>query len=155
MKWSYEKPTQPGWYWLRDASLSDEYVVVPVEFGYNDIIITGPKKLKVRHESGTWSDVEKVGPEHQWAGPIPFPAESKKTSVDRAVELMSVPAKDLPPIALAFRNQLCSELGMCMEVCLTAFAVYANLVEGLECDDAAYAPRGVDVEWFATHICNR
>lgn len=30
-------------------------------------------------------------------------------------------------------------LGMCIEVCLTAFAAYAQVVEGLSCSDNAYA----------------
>jgi hypothetical protein len=46
--------------------------------------------------------------------------------------------KDLPPPALKFAMALGKEYGMCGEVMLTAYAVYAQIVEDLSCDDPAY-----------------
>lgn len=75
--------------------------------------------------------------------------EVKRDAVDRAQELMTVPAGMLPPGALAVRNKFCSELGMCAEVCLTAFAAYAQVVEGLPCADVQYRvpPDGREAAW--------
>lgn len=73
---------------------------------------------------------------------------ASQTAVERAAELLNIPIKDLPPLAVQFRNRLCSEMGLCLEVCLTAFAAYAQCVEGLPCDDEAYKARPQDVHWF-------
>ncbi len=72
------------------------------------------------------------------------------TAVERGMELLQVVRSKLPPLALEFRDKLCREVGMCIEVCLTAFAVYANIVEGLPNDDIAYEPRPTDRDWFAS-----
>jgi len=70
------------------------------------------------------------------------------TAIERGREMMVIPMEKLPPIALEFARKLCSEVGMCGEVFLTAFAVYAQCVEGLPCDDDLYTARPQDVEWF-------
>lgn len=70
------------------------------------------------------------------------------TAVERAVELMHVPQNKLPPLALAAARRLCSEVGGCMEVFITAFAGYAKVIEGLENTDPAYEPRPSDVAWL-------
>jgi hypothetical protein len=54
------------------------------------------------------------------------------TAEDRGMALMHVPMKDLPPLAMEFAKKLCREVGMCGEVLLTAYCVYAQCVEGLE-----------------------
>lgn len=77
------------------------------------------------------------------------------TAVGRGIELLSVPRLQLPPLALAFRDQLAAEVGLCLEVCLTAFVVYAQLVENLPNDDELYRPREVDRAWFASQIKER
>ena len=69
-------------------------------------------------------------------------------AVDRAIGLMAVPLRDLPPLATAFRQHLAMKVGMCMETCITAYAVYAQCVEGLACDDPLYLARSEDHEWF-------
>jgi hypothetical protein len=71
------------------------------------------------------------------------------------MELMSVKAKDLPPLALEFRGVLCREVGMCMETCITAFACYAQAVEGLECHDDLYQIRPDHSEWFAKRLASQ
>jgi len=73
-----------------------------------------------------------------------------QTAVERAMHLFcNVPRKDLPTLAMEFESHLCREVGYCGEVILTAFAVYAQCVEGLPCDDELYKAREKDVEWFA------
>lgn len=69
-------------------------------------------------------------------------------AVRRGVQLATIPMKDVPPLAIEFLRHLAKKVGMCGEVCITAFAVYAQCVEGLPCDDSLYAARPDDIEWF-------
>lgn len=71
-----------------------------------------------------------------------------KTAEERGMEMMLIPMNQLPPLALKFGRHLCKQVGMCGEVLLTAWTVYAQCVEGLECKDALYQARPVDIEWF-------
>ncbi len=61
---------------------------------------------------------------------------------------MNVKGKDLPAIALAYRNHMARTHGGNTEVCVTAFAHYAQIVEGLLCDDDLYKADGLSVKWF-------
>lgn len=71
-------------------------------------------------------------------------------AVDRGVELLHVKGRDLPPLAKEFLGHLVREGGSaCLEVFLTAFAVYAQCVEGLPCDDDLYQARPQDIAWFS------
>jgi hypothetical protein len=74
------------------------------------------------------------------------------TAEERGRELMLIKMGDLPPLALEFGKHLCEELGMCGEVLLTAWTVYAQIVEGLHCTDALYQARACDIEWFTTRV---
>jgi hypothetical protein len=67
---------------------------------------------------------------------------------DRAEELMHVKAGNLPPLALAMRQRICKQFGMCGEACLTAFAYYAQTIEGLECYDDLYQVNPADEKWL-------
>ena len=71
-----------------------------------------------------------------------------KTAEERGMEMMSVPMNQLPPLATKYAKKLCGEVGMCMEVLLTAWTVYAQCVEGLTCTDELYKARPQDIEWF-------
>jgi len=73
------------------------------------------------------------------------------TAEEKGMEMMQVPMRVLPPLAIRFADKLCSEGGACMEVILTAFTVYAQCVEGLPCSDNLYKARDQDIEWFETH----
>ena len=64
--------------------------------------------------------------------------ESKDTMA-RAHELMEMKRWRLPYACFMYAQHLCREMGMCMEVLLTAYAHYANYLEELPCDDEAYA----------------
>ncbi len=70
------------------------------------------------------------------------------TAEQRGSALLHEPIKSLPPLALEFAKKLCSEIGMCMEVALTAYTIYAQCVEGLPCTDALYQASPVDIAWF-------
>lgn len=61
-----------------------------------------------------------------------------KDAVARAMELMQVPIRDLPPLAQAMGQRLSSRFGMCMETLITAYAFYAQAIEGYATDDQAY-----------------
>lgn len=59
-------------------------------------------------------------------------------AVERGIEMMHIPMRDLPDEALVMCKYMCDRYMMCMEVMLTAYVVYAQVVEGLECDDDLY-----------------
>lgn len=63
-------------------------------------------------------------------------------ALQRASEMMRIPMKDLPEIAVEYAKCLCKQVGMCMETLYTAWAVYAQIVEKLPCDDSLYIPNG-------------
>lgn len=71
------------------------------------------------------------------------------TAEERGIEMMHIPIKDLPKLAREFANHLCKLLGGCGEVLLTAWTVYAQVVEGLTCSDSLYMAREEDKQWFA------
>lgn len=62
------------------------------------------------------------------------------TAEERGMALMSLPMNQLPPLALSYLKDLCFRVGMCGEVCLTAYITYAQLSEGLVCTDTLYLP---------------
>lgn len=73
-------------------------------------------------------------------------------AVQRGVEMMNIKMGELPPLAVEFLRHLASKVGYCGEVCLTAFAVYAQCVEGLPCDDDLYEARPEDRQWFSERM---
>lgn len=62
-------------------------------------------------------------------------------ALQRASEMMRMPMKDLPEVAVEYAKHLASRVGLCGEVLYTAWAVYAQMVEKLPCDDSLYTPR--------------
>ena len=70
------------------------------------------------------------------------------TAVERSMEMMLIKQKDLPPLAFDFARHLCFEVGMCAETFITAFACYAQVVEGLPCDDNLYVVRPEHRAWI-------
>lgn len=75
MKWTTEKPTQPGWYWLREMtytpdvdepSLEDPEIVELQANCFDDFIITSRSK---------WDLVSECLEGTLWAGPIALPEE--------------------------------------------------------------------------------
>ena len=70
------------------------------------------------------------------------------TAIDRAGEMMFIPIRELPELARQFATKMGKEIGMCGEVMVTAFAIYAQCVEGLPCNDISYLAKPDDIEWF-------
>lgn len=86
----------------------------------------------------------------------PAPARREKvnamTAEQRGMEMMQVTMGQLPPLALEFAKHLCARVGMCMEVLLTAWTVYAQEVEGLEATDELYISSQEHRTWFAKKL---
>jgi hypothetical protein len=68
--------------------------------------------------------------------------------MEKAAEMMGTPMGDLPELAIEFLRKTSKEVGFCGEVCLTCFAVYAQCVEHLPCEDKLYKARKEDRAWF-------
>ena len=68
--------------------------------------------------------------------------------MDRAHELFKSRICDLPTLAYEYMNYFCSEVGLCGEAILTAFAYYAQEVEGLKCNDKNYLIDENGKSWF-------
>jgi hypothetical protein len=73
---------------------------------------------------------------------VPCPA------VARGIEMLRLPMGDLPQTALIYAGCLCLRVGMCIEVLLSAYSTYAQIVEDLSCDDDLYlATPTIRAEW--------
>jgi len=69
-------------------------------------------------------------------------------AVERAYELMILPMNQAPPLAQAYLKDLASRVGLCGEVCMTAYATYAQLTEKLPCTDELYIPSPTEIEFY-------
>lgn len=56
----------------------------------------------------------------------------------RGMEMLKIPMGQLPEPALLYAAYLNSKVGLCLEVLLTAWTTYAQIVEGLPCEDELY-----------------
>ena len=70
---------------------------------------------------------------------------TEKDAVQRAYELMLLPMRDAPLMARMYLQNLSSRVGVCGEVCMTAYATYAQLTEKLPCTDDLYTPSPTEV----------
>jgi hypothetical protein len=61
---------------------------------------------------------------------------------------MKTPICELPPLALEFAKRQCNRFGMCGEILLTSWIVYAQCVENLECTNPLYTATPLDKKWF-------
>ena len=77
-------------------------------------------------------------------------------AVERATEMMVVKMRDLPPLAVKHAKYMCDKYGMCCEIFVTAYANYAQIVEGLETEDELYKLNPLThkeiIEWFKEEI---
>jgi hypothetical protein len=69
----------------------------------------------------------------------------------RAQELMAIPIGKLPGLAVLYMGQLTRRYGACGDVIFTAFAHYAQCVEGLVCEDEAYVKDSFAEEFFSEY----
>ena len=65
-------------------------------------------------------------------------------ALERGIELATTKGASVPLLATRYRRALCMRVGMCGEVCITAFAWYAEKEEGLP-------PSGDDLYDFPGH----
>lgn len=72
-------------------------------------------------------------------------------AIKRAVEMMKLPTRDIPTQAMLYAAYLCKKYMLCGEVLFTAYAVYAQIVEGLSLGDEDDVLYGVNeqvrAEW--------
>lgn len=74
--------------------------------------------------------------------------EEPPPAVKRGLEMMAWPTSNIPTSAMLYAAYLCKSYGMCGEVLLTAWVVYAQIVEGLDCGDDLYrVTPAVRAEW--------
>lgn len=73
----------------------------------------------------------------------------KSTAEQRGMEMMLIPIRDLPELAKGYAKRLCDKVGMCGETLLTAWIVYAQIVEKLPCTDSLYFPTLDAVMWYS------
>lgn len=69
-------------------------------------------------------------------------------ALDKAKEMLLIPMKDLPAEAKAYLKYLTGRVGMCIEVCLTAYAHYYQAVHKLPCEDPLYKIDAGTLQWF-------
>lgn len=67
-------------------------------------------------------------------------SEETKNSpaIKRGIQMMGLPVHQIPTPAILYAAYLCKKYGMCGEVFLSAYCVYAQIGEGLVCDDPLY-----------------
>ena len=70
------------------------------------------------------------------------------TAEERGMELLHTEMGNVPNIALEYVRYLSNKVGMCMEVMLTAFTIYAQCVENLPCSSSLYLVSEEDNLWF-------
>jgi hypothetical protein len=70
------------------------------------------------------------------------------TAEERGQAMMHIPMRDLPPLALAYGENLARRVGMCSEVLLSAWTTYAQLEENLPCGDPLYVTPADERERF-------
>ena len=69
-------------------------------------------------------------------------------SISRAHKMMELPTADLPEIAIKYIRHLGKRYGLCGEVILTALCHYAQVIEGLSCEDAMYKIDDCGIRFF-------
>lgn len=74
--------------------------------------------------------------------------DSSCPAVTRGIEMLRIPMADLPPPAIVYAGYLCLKGGMCLEALLSAYSTYAQITEGLPCDDDLYlVTPSIRAEW--------
>lgn len=73
-------------------------------------------------------------------------------AVEKAIEMLQIPMKDLPEFAKEFLQHLSNKVGLCIEVCITAYACYNQAVLNMNCNDDLYMISQEDLKWFKDRI---
>lgn len=72
-------------------------------------------------------------------------------AMNLALTLMNSPMKNIPKLALDYADHLSKKVGFCGEIFVTAFAHYAQAVEGLQCNYGLYVIGNEGKTWFANN----
>lgn len=73
---------------------------------------------------------------------------NENLAVYEAMKMLKLPVNTLPPIALKYLKNLSSRIGMCIEVCLTAYATYNQIMLNMPCNDDLYIVPDSERQWF-------
>lgn len=74
--------------------------------------------------------------------------EDRKDAVVEASKMLRTPMNELPELATEYLKFLSNKVGLCFEVCLTAYAVYNQMV--LDCDDDLYIMTDAEsIKWWS------
>lgn len=73
----------------------------------------------------------------------------KKDAVEEALKMLNIPMDTLPPLASEFLDYLSSKVGGCIEVCISAYVIYNQMVLNMECKDDLYKTTDPDIlKWW-------
>ena len=72
-------------------------------------------------------------------------------ALTRASEMITMPMNKLPKLCQEYLKHLGNQVGMCMEVCLTAYAHYNQVIEGMPCENEQYKVSREGKEWFSAN----
>lgn len=76
--------------------------------------------------------------------------EETKFAVAEAGKMMDVKMEELPPLAIDFLQFLSGIYGFCGGTAFTAYAVYNQMVLGMECEDELYIMTDPNqIKWWA------
>ncbi len=76
--------------------------------------------------------------------------EDRKDAVVEAGIMLRTPMNELPELAMGYLKFLSNKIGMCLEVCLTAYAVYNQMVLDMDCNDELYFMTDPDsIKWWS------
>ena len=80
---------------------------------------------------------------------LPETKRDDMNTLEKGTEMMSIPMGQLPPLAMGYAKHLSLRYGTCMEVLLSAWCAYAEVVLGLEkTDDIGYHAPPEAYAWF-------
>ena len=77
--------------------------------------------------------------------------KNKKDALDVAGEMLRIPMSQLPAPAIEYLKHMSSSIGMCIEVCLTAYCHYNQAVLNMPCSDEEYVLTKDAKSWFVNN----
>lgn len=105
------------------------------------------KKHHLRGYRHRWQRVRKIRDAHVWVPPAAL-RPVLLDAVTRACGMFDTRPSLLPPLAIEYCRYLCHNYGGCGEVCITAYAHYCQIVDGMPCKDTLYMPDTMAIAWF-------
>lgn len=72
----------------------------------------------------------------------------KNMALDEADKMLVKPMNQLPSPAVDYLKHLSGSIGICIEVCFTAYCYYNQAVKNMPCDDEQYKITPEAQQWF-------